>query len=200
MMPKTVGHRSIVSAYQIADPADCIWLLVQADFGLWLPVMPMTVGANRTPECVAKFLWNRGRQVVRHVFLQRRDPPCPGAPPRPPAFRIKGLSNYTLSRLGPRAHQHPAKEMRSWAVGFRSAGAYWIECSPKKIRRRARNVCAGGALFQTGALKFPATEFGQRPCQSLRCSPAEAAFSHSANVTKSSQPTTIALPASAKRK
>ena len=85
----------------------------------------------------------------------------------PPAVRIKGLSNYTLSRLGPRAHQHPAKEMRSWAVGFRSAGAYWIEYCPKKIRRRARNVCPGGALFQTGALKFPATEFGQRPCQSL---------------------------------
>jgi hypothetical protein len=29
---------------------------------------------------------------------------------------------------------------------------------PKRIRRRARNVCPGGALFQTGALKSPSTE------------------------------------------
>src|ERR1700752_4605810 len=59
MAPKTFGHRTIEHAHRIADRADCGWLLVQADFGFglsWMP--PMTIGTDRTPECIAKFFWN----------------------------------------------------------------------------------------------------------------------------------------------
>jgi hypothetical protein len=95
MEPKTVGHRTIVFAHGITDQADYSRLLVQADLGLGLPGTPVLVGADRPPECIAKFFWRLGRHTGMHISSPCQERPRGEGVIIATAARIKGLSKYT---------------------------------------------------------------------------------------------------------
>src|SRR5215831_5725819 len=142
MEPKTVGHRAIVFAHRIADRADCGRLLVQADFGFGLTVMPMTIGADRTPECLAKFFWNCGSQSVKHAsFLRTRR-----------GFRARQPSESNVLSLYPIGRKAPRPLLRAWlgAVEPTDRGSAFADASESTSWRH--RFCAVSCRWATRRL------------------------------------------------
>jgi hypothetical protein len=71
-------------------------------------VVPIAVSTDCTPECISKFSWNWGRQVVRHViFSVPVETPC-GALRAASRSNQRHVEVYPIARRAPRAHSRRA--------------------------------------------------------------------------------------------